>query len=56
MKAVSALLPDATGPDGDRRQTGWESASAAAPSVLTALADKEVEPNNELRGHAPPGA
>jgi len=54
MKAVAALLPDATGPDGDRRQTGWESPSAAAPSVLTALADKETAPNNELRGHAPP--
>ncbi|HEX8386139.1 MAG TPA: SDR family oxidoreductase [Rubricoccaceae bacterium] len=55
MKAVSALLPGPAGPDGDLRKTGWESQSAAAPSVLTALADRETEPNNELRGHAPPG-
>ncbi|HEX9951032.1 MAG TPA: SDR family oxidoreductase [Rubricoccaceae bacterium] len=55
MKAVSALLPAPAGADGDRRQSGWESESALAPSLLTALADQNVEPNNELRGHAPPG-
>lgn len=54
MKAVAAVLPSPTGPGGDRRKTGWESTSAAAPSVLTALSDKEIAPNNELRGHAPP--
>ena len=55
MKAVSALLPAPTGPEGDQRQTGWESTSALAPSILTALADQNIALNNELRGHAPPG-
>lgn len=53
MKAVSALLPAPAGPSGDTRKTGWESQSAAAPSVLTVLADRETAPNNELRGHDP---
>lgn len=55
MKAVNRILPAPTSSDGDRRQSGWASFSAAAPSVLTALADREVAANNELRGHAPPG-
>ena len=53
MKLVDRLLPDGRGPDGDRRQRGWDSFSTAAPSPLTAPADDAVEPNNELRGHAP---
>ncbi|HEX8297599.1 MAG TPA: SDR family oxidoreductase [Rubricoccaceae bacterium] len=55
MKAVTALLPAPAGPTGDHRQTGWESTSPLAPSLLTALADQNVAPNNELRGHVPPG-
>lgn len=54
MKGASRLLPGATGPAGDRRRTGWESFSAAAPSFLTRPADKQVAPNNELRGHTDP--
>ena len=54
MKAVSALLPAPAGPSGDVRKSGWDSQSAAAPSLLTALADRETALNNELRGHAPP--
>lgn len=53
MKLVDRLLPNATGPDGDRRQWGWDSFSDAAPSALTAPADREVVPNNELRGRDP---
>ncbi len=48
---ATRLLPAPTGPDGDRTQTGWQSRSALAPSALTALADAQVAPNNELRGH-----
>ena len=54
LKTVAALLPDATGAQGDREQTGWESFSDAAPSALTEPADDEIAENNELRGHAPP--
>src|SRR5690606_25163088 len=52
MKVANRLLPGVAGPAGDRRRTGWESFSAAAPSVLTRPSDKQVAPNNELRGHA----
>ncbi len=51
MKGASRLLPGLAGPSGDRRQTGWESFSAAAPSVLTRPADEAISANNELRGH-----
>ena len=51
---ATRALPAPTGPEGDRTQTGWQSESALAPSVLTALADAEVAPNNELRGHDAP--
>ena len=54
MKGVARFLPGATGPEGDEAKTGWQSVSALAPSPLTALADAQVAPNNELRGHAPP--
>lgn len=55
LKWTNRLLPDATGPAGDRTQTGWQSFSEAAPSVLTAPSDEATVENNELRGHAPPG-
>lgn len=54
MKAAERLLPDATGPEGDRRRAGWDAFSALAPSVLTRPADLETAENNELRGHEPP--
>ena len=53
MKVADRLLPSAVGPEGDEKQTGWESFSAVAPSPITHPADKEVVPNNELRGHDP---
>lgn len=55
LKWANRLLPDATGPAGDRKRTGWESFSDAAPSPLTELSDEATVENNELRGHAPPG-
>lgn len=54
MKVADRLLPAPTGPDGDRRRTGWESFSDLAPSLLTRLSDRATVRNNELRGHAPP--
>ncbi len=50
---ANRLLPDAVGPAGDRRQSGWDSFSGAAPSALTALSDRETVENNELRGRSP---
>ena len=55
-KLAARLLPDATGPGGDERQSGWDSFSAVAPSALTRPADRETAANNELKGHAPPAA
>ena len=52
-KLAARLLPDAVGPEGDERRTGWASFSDAAPSALTRPADEEVDDNNELRGHEP---
>lgn len=52
-KLAARLLPDAVGPGGDERRTGWGSFSDAAPSVLTYPADAETDDNNELRGHDP---
>lgn len=50
---ANRLLPDAVGPAGDRRQSGWDSFSGAAPSALTTLSDRETVENNELRGRSP---
>ena len=54
LKAVARFLPGRSGPGGNRRRTGWQSFSRAAPSILTAPADAAVAGNNELRGHADP--
>jgi NAD(P)-dependent dehydrogenase (short-subunit alcohol dehydrogenase family) len=54
MRGVSGLLPAPVGPEGDVRQTGWQSTSDAAPSLLTRLADDDIACNNELKGHADP--
>ena len=50
---ANGLLPDAVGAEGDRRQSGWDSFSDAAPSPLTAPSDRETVENNELRGRSP---
>ena len=55
LKWANRLLPRPIGPAGDRKRTGWESFSDAAPSPLTELSDEATVENNELRGHAPPG-
>ena len=53
MALADRILPDAVGPAGDRRQSGWDSFSDAAPSALTTLSDRETVENNELRGRSP---
>ena len=53
MAAMNRFLPSPTDESGDETKTGWESFSPLAPSVLTALSDKETVQNNELQGHAP---
>ncbi len=53
MAFFNRLLPGPTGSEGDRLRTGWESQSPLAPSVLTALSDKETVENNELHGSEP---
>jgi NAD(P)-dependent dehydrogenase (short-subunit alcohol dehydrogenase family) len=48
LGVVARLLPSPTGPEGDRSRRGAESASWAAPSVLTRLSDRAALENNEL--------
>ena len=48
------LLPEAAGPEGDARRSGWESFSDLAPSKLTRPADRAIARNNELRGRPAP--
>ena len=43
------LLPRASGGDGDRLKSGWESRSVMAPSRLTRRSDRAAERNQELR-------
>ncbi len=50
MKLAARALPGPTGPEGNRPQKGWASASALAPSPLTHLGDEAAERNNELSG------
>lgn len=47
MKMANRMLPSPTGAAGNRLQTGWESSSAVAPSLLTRAADKAISRNNE---------
>jgi len=49
MKLTSALLPKTSSPEGVESRSGWDSTSAWSPSVLTRLADKAIEENNEYR-------
>jgi short-subunit dehydrogenase len=49
MKMVNRLLPEETAEaSGDEQRLGQDSASAVAPSVLTALSDQAAVENNEL--------
>jgi NAD(P)-dependent dehydrogenase (short-subunit alcohol dehydrogenase family) len=48
MGLTNALLPTATGDDGDRARTGWQSGSSWAPSLLTRLTERAAARNNEL--------
>jgi hypothetical protein len=54
MTLVDRMLPapreDASA---DELRSGWQSRSKWVPSRLTHLADRAVEPHNELRGHSP---
>ena len=54
LNLAARLLPGAAGPEGDRRQSGWQSFSDASPGVLTHPADAAISENNETRGHADP--
>lgn len=48
MKQVNQVLPSATSNRESERRRGIESTSAMAPSALTYLSDRKVNPNNEL--------
>ena len=48
MSMINALLPPATGPDGDRTRLGRDSESKWAPSKLTALTYRAAADNNEM--------
>ena len=50
---LTRFLPTPTGSDGDDSQSGWQSRGDHDFSLLTQLADKETNENNELKGHAP---
>jgi short-subunit dehydrogenase len=47
---INRILPEADEPGSTDRKRGYESQSAAAPSVLTVLSDKAAEKNNEMGG------
>ena len=51
MAVFDRLLPDATGPEGNRRKSGWKARSGWAPSPLTALADQATRDNNQAGGN-----
>lgn len=53
MAVMNRLLPPPNSGQGDVAQTGWESQSRWAPSLLTRLADQAVSETNSLKGHAP---
>lgn len=54
LTLANRIMPGPVGKEGDRTQTGWDSVTALAPSLLTRLADKAAVRNNELKGHAAP--
>ena len=49
LKLTTRLLPGENPVDGDALQTGWESRSGFAPSLLTTLSDRAALRNNEGR-------
>ncbi|HEX8947950.1 MAG TPA: SDR family oxidoreductase [Dissulfurispiraceae bacterium] len=51
MALAGRLLPAPAPSNGNKRYTGWESRSDAAPSFLTRLADEAISRNNEGNGH-----
>jgi len=53
MKLANRLLPEATGPEGDRSHSGWQSLSRWAPSLLTRLTERAAMENNELDAPSP---
>jgi NAD(P)-dependent dehydrogenase (short-subunit alcohol dehydrogenase family) len=53
MQVANLLLPPSTGVEGDRLQTGWESQSVVAPSLVTRPADRATDQHNQLRGRPP---
>lgn len=53
LKLMDQMLPEPADAHGDRSQTGWESQSSLAPSILTRLSDQATIDNNGLHGHAP---
>jgi NAD(P)-dependent dehydrogenase (short-subunit alcohol dehydrogenase family) len=48
MMLATRLLPGPSGPDGDRLQSGRQSRSRWAPSVMTMLSDRAAVANNEV--------
>jgi NAD(P)-dependent dehydrogenase (short-subunit alcohol dehydrogenase family) len=53
LALFNRFLPAPTTAQGDTLETGWESQSEWAPSVLTHLADQATIENNGLQGHTP---
>lgn len=51
MSLTNRLLPGPTSEQGDEPKTGWESQSAAAPSILTRTTYRAAAENNEMNGH-----
>jgi len=49
MRIVNGLLPRPADAADARSHSGWASRSLLSPSVLTRLADRAVEENNEYR-------
>ncbi|CAN5762205.1 SDR family oxidoreductase [soil metagenome] len=49
LKLTTRLLPGENPKDGNTLQTGWESRSPLAPSLLTTLSDRAARRNNEGR-------
>lgn len=53
MALFNRTLPDPDPVEGNQTQTGWESTSNLAPSLLTRLADQATIANNGLKEHPP---
>lgn len=51
LALVNRVLPPPAEGTGDRTRTGWQSSSAAVPSLVTKLADRATLDNNEIPRH-----